>query len=104
MEVSFGRGPSVHRVLRRRTALRIQRWVGMQWLLSSRAPFHAAKSGVDILIVRLKPVAEAGTQHDRGGHRAAAFEYIMFTVEKRLGVAGIERHGLEAGERRELRG
>jgi hypothetical protein len=42
----------------------------------------AAKSCIDVLIVRLKPVAESGAQHACSGASAAAFHNKVFAVKE----------------------
>src|SRR5262249_54444032 len=61
---------------------------------------HAAESRIDILVVRLEPVAKRAAKHARSGAGAAAFHYIVLAIEEVGGVSGIELEGLKAAKRR----
>ena len=62
---------------------------------------HAAKSGINVLVVRLEPVAKRAAQHAGGGARGTTFEYVVFSVEKVGRVARIEGERLESRKRLE---
>src|ERR1700758_3227320 len=64
---------------------------------------HTAELGVNVRIVRLKPVAEAAAQHAGGGARRSALHDEMLAVEKIRGVAAIEGKRLESRQRPEGR-
>ena len=60
---------------------------------------HAAKSGINVLVVRLEPVAKRAAQHAGGGARGTTFEHVVFSVEKAGRVARIEGERLESRKR-----
>ena len=62
----------------------------------------ATEGCVDVRVMRLEPVAKRAAQHACGGARRSAFGYIVLAVEEIRGVAGIEGHGRESGERRKF--
>src|SRR5215510_9404742 len=64
----------------------------------------AAESGIDVLIMRLEPIAERSAQHAGIGASRSALQHEMFAVEEIGGIAFVERKRLESGEGREWRG
>src|ERR1035437_5113510 len=62
---------------------------------------HATEAGVNIRVMGLEPIAEGRPQHAGGGARRAPFHHVVPGIKEIGGVAGIERKGLEAGERGE---
>src|SRR5205807_843830 len=63
-----------------------------------------AKSRVHILIVGLKPVPEARSQHASSGARRSALHDVVFAIKKVGRVTAIERKCLESGEGTKDRG
>src|SRR5208337_860548 len=63
----------------------------------SLAP-NAAKTRIDILVVRLEPVAKGRAQHARGGARRSTFHDEVLAIKKIGGVATVKRKWLESGE------
>src|SRR4029077_3541992 len=80
----------------------IQRAHSRSWGSFRRLLFaYAAKSRVDILIMRLKPVAERPAKHRGFRARRTALHHVMFGIEEVCGVARLNRKGLESLEGRE---
>src|SRR5579864_4928536 len=76
--------------------------LGQHAVLRNQSVSHAAKSCVNILVVRLKPVAKRAAQHAGGGARRSSFHDVVLAVEEVRGVARIKRKPLEAGKWLEL--
>src|SRR5438477_2086372 len=59
---------------------------------------HAAESRINVLVMRLEPVAERTAKHTGGGTSAAAFHYVMLPIEEISGISWIELERLKTGE------
>src|SRR4029077_14969468 len=71
----------------------------LPWFNVSGLTTHATESSVDILIVRLEPIAKRRPQHaGRGAHRRA-FHYVVPSIEEVRGVDGIKLICMKARER-----
>src|SRR5438270_12103699 len=104
--VPSDQGVSVQREHRRRTRkMHSREWHGPALAYSLlHSGIHAAKSGVHILVMRLKPVAEARSQHASGRARRSAVHHEMFAIKEVGRVTTVERKWLEAGEWTKNRG
>src|ERR1700758_213840 len=60
---------------------------------------HAPKSGIDVRIMRLKPVAKRPAQHASGCTRRTAFDDVVLSVEEIGRVARVKRERLESRKR-----
>src|SRR6266516_7306819 len=70
---------------------------------NSSIRIYAAKPCIHILVVRLEPVAECGSQHASGRARRAAFHDEVLSIEKVCRVSAVKRKRLESLEGRENR-
>src|SRR5882724_11514273 len=64
---------------------------------------HAAESRIDVLVVRLEPVAERTAKHAHGGTGTAAFHHVMCAVKEVGGISRVELKWLKTGKGREWR-
>src|SRR5215470_1113691 len=60
---------------------------------------RTAKSGIDVLVMRLEPVTERCPQHASRGPRRSALHDIVFSVKEICRISGIKRERHETGKR-----
>src|ERR1019366_2581185 len=67
--------------------------------LKPRLLLHAAKSGVHVRVMPLKPVAKRPPEHTRVRSRRSSLHHKMFAVKKIRGVTRIKRKRLKSWKR-----